>query len=303
MCIFYSNLLYSFAVFPAARSPGSRKKGSDECDSLSGGLSGAAGRTAFEAAAHEALDQWLDRVETQMSERGSCAPTLLEITAAMSQERSGLTAAFLEALVEAFAGERRHGHFLVPLPRRGGLPQVEPGLLRARPSRSRTVETLLGPVTLERSLFLLRWLSPRVLSAGRSSRSVGAAQAVGRAAGRGQAGAGDAPPARRRTVGRAHRRVDERLCDSRGAATDRVVGRAAGVSGRGRHPGSHCASRRRSQVAAHRGVGHRRGRRAQSSPDRQRHPSLDARRAGLGEGVGRGNTTKPRRLSLLPDRR
>ena len=42
MCIFYSNLLYSFAVFPAARSPGSRKKGSDECDSLSGGLSGAA---------------------------------------------------------------------------------------------------------------------------------------------------------------------------------------------------------------------------------------------------------------------
>ena len=42
MCIVYSNLLYSFAVFPAGRSPGSRKKGSDECDSLSGGLSGAA---------------------------------------------------------------------------------------------------------------------------------------------------------------------------------------------------------------------------------------------------------------------
>ena len=168
------------------------------------------------------------------------------------------------------------------------------GLLRARPSRSRTVETLLGPVTLERPYFYCVGCHHGFYPLDEAPGPVGAAHAVGRAAGRGQAGAGDAPPARRRTVGRAHRRVDERLCDSRGAATDRVVGRAAGVSGRGRHPGSHCASRRRSQVAAHRGVGHRRGRRAQSSPDRQRHPSRSARRAGLGEGVGRGNTTKPR---------
>ena len=99
----------------------------------------------FRSRAHEALDQWLDRVETQMSERGSCAPTLLEITASMSQERSGLTAALVEAFVE-----RRHGHFLAQ--EEAACPKCK-GLLRARPSRSRTVETLLGPVTLERPYF------------------------------------------------------------------------------------------------------------------------------------------------------
>ena len=99
----------------------------------------------FRSRAHEALDQWLDRVETQMSERGSCAPTLMEITAAMSQERSGLTAALVEAFVE-----RRHGHFLAQ--EEAACPKCK-GLLRARPSRSRTVETLLGPVTLERPYF------------------------------------------------------------------------------------------------------------------------------------------------------
>ena len=99
----------------------------------------------FRSRAHEALDQWLDRVETQMTERGSCAPTLMEITAAMSQERSGLTAALVEAFVE-----RRHGHFLAQ--EEAACPKCE-RLLRARPSRSRTVETLLGPVTLERPYF------------------------------------------------------------------------------------------------------------------------------------------------------
>ena len=80
-----------------------------------------------------------------MSARGSCPPTLLEITAAMSQERSGLTAALVEAFVE-----RRHGHFLAQ--EEAACPKCK-GLLRARPSRSRTVETLLGPVTLERPYF------------------------------------------------------------------------------------------------------------------------------------------------------
>ncbi len=42
MCIFYSNLFYSFAASPAARSPRLRKKGSNACDSLSGALSAAA---------------------------------------------------------------------------------------------------------------------------------------------------------------------------------------------------------------------------------------------------------------------
>ncbi len=80
-----------------------------------------------------------------MSARGSCAPTLMEITAAMSQERSGLPAALVEAFVE-----RRHGHFLAQ--EEAACPKCK-GLLRARPSRSRTQETLLGPVTLERPYF------------------------------------------------------------------------------------------------------------------------------------------------------
>ena len=42
MCIFYSNLFYSFAASPAARSPRLRKKGSNAYDSLSGALSAAA---------------------------------------------------------------------------------------------------------------------------------------------------------------------------------------------------------------------------------------------------------------------
>ena len=251
-------------------------------------------RDRFRSRAHEALDEWLDRVETQMTERGSCAPTLMETTAAMSQERSGLTAASVEAFIE-----RRHGPFLTQ--EEAACPKCE-RLLRARPSRSRTQETLLGPVTLERPYFYCVGCHHGFYPLDEAPGSVGAAQAVGRAAGRGQAGAGDAPPARRRTVGRAHRRVDERLCDSRGAATDRVVGRAAGVSGRGRHPGSHCASRRRSQVAAHRGVGHRRGRRAQSSPDRQRHPSRTQEEPGSATALA-GGIPRSQGLSLLPDRR
>ena len=99
----------------------------------------------FRSRAHEALDELLDRVETQMSEHGSTPPTLMEITEAVSQERSGLTAAVVEAFIE-----RRHGQFLAP--EEAACPKCE-RVLRARPSRSRTVETLLGPVPLERPYF------------------------------------------------------------------------------------------------------------------------------------------------------
>ena len=99
----------------------------------------------FRSRAHEALDRFLDRLETRMSERGSGPPTLMEITAAMSQERSGLTAALVEAFIE-----RRHGQFLVQ--EEAACPKCD-RILRGRPSRSRTVETLLGPVTLERPYF------------------------------------------------------------------------------------------------------------------------------------------------------
>ncbi len=69
----------------------------------------------------------------------------MEITDAVSQERAGLTAALVEAFVE-----RRHGPLLTQ--QEAACPKCE-RLLPARASRSRTVETLLGPVTLERPYF------------------------------------------------------------------------------------------------------------------------------------------------------
>ena len=80
-----------------------------------------------------------------MTEHGSTPPTLMEITEAVSQERSGLTAVLVEAFIE-----RRHGPLLAQ--EEAACPKCE-RVLSARPSRSRTVETLLGPVTLERPYF------------------------------------------------------------------------------------------------------------------------------------------------------
>ena len=145
----------------------------------------------FRSRAHEALDQWLDRVETQMSERGSCAPTLLEITASMSKSAPGSPRPWWKPSSNAATAISW---------------QEEAawckGLLRARPSRSRTVETLLGPVTLGVPISTalavttgsIRWTRPWAC---RGSARSGVA-------GRGQAGAGDAPPARRRCSHRRH---------------------------------------------------------------------------------------------------
>ena len=102
-------------------------------------------RERFRARAHAALDKLLDGLEAPMVDSGARAPTLMEITEAVSQQRAGLTAALVEAFVE-----RRYGSFLVQ--QEATCPACE-RTLWARPSRSRTVETLLGPVTLERPYF------------------------------------------------------------------------------------------------------------------------------------------------------
>ena len=99
----------------------------------------------FRRQAHEALDRCLDRCEARMTEPGSSAPTLMEITGALAEERAGLTSALVEAFVE-----RRHGPLLTQ--QEAPCPKCE-RRLRAQASRSRTVETLLGPVTLTRPYF------------------------------------------------------------------------------------------------------------------------------------------------------
>ena len=61
----------------------------------------------FRSRAHGALDALLDRLEAGMTQPGRGAPTLMEITDAVFQERAGLTAALVEAFVV-----RRHGPLL-----------------------------------------------------------------------------------------------------------------------------------------------------------------------------------------------
>ena len=66
-----------------------------------------------------------------MTEPGSSAPTLMEITEALSEERAGLTAALVEAFVE-----RRHG-LLLTQEEAGLSPAVSAGCPRARRARAR----------------------------------------------------------------------------------------------------------------------------------------------------------------------
>lgn len=102
-------------------------------------------RERLRTRAHEALDEMLNRLEAQVTQPGTSPPTLMDLAAAVFQERCGLTGALVEALVE-----HRHGQYLVQ--EEATCPQCE-RLLTAREPRSRTVETLVGPVTLKRPYF------------------------------------------------------------------------------------------------------------------------------------------------------
>ena len=248
----------------------------------------------FRSRAHAALDRFLDRLETPMSEPGSCAPTLMEITAAMSQERSGLTAALVEAFVE-----RRHGHFLAQ--EEAACPKCK-GLLRARAVSFAHGGTLLGAVTLERPYFYCvschHGFYPLDEALGLSGqRKQWDVQQAGV-----KLGLEMPHQLSLEAAGRTHRRVDERLCAPRLAAPDRVVAGAAGRSGGGRDPGSHRPSGRRAQVAAHRGVGRRCGRGAQSPGDGQRHPAGAQEEPGSAPALA-GRVSRSQGIPFLPGRR
>jgi Transposase len=94
---------------------------------------------------HERFDQWLDALETQWHEAPS---TLPEVTATVWALRQQLTGSLTETMVA-------HGHRDEHDRQQVTCPQCR-GVVRARARVCRTVETMLGPVQLERPYFYCR---------------------------------------------------------------------------------------------------------------------------------------------------
>jgi len=91
---------------------------------------------------HARFDQWLDRLEEQLPDPKT---SLAEVTEAVWQLRQGLTGGLSETIVEqAHIGERTRQYAYCPQCGRR---------LRARPLVPRTVETMVGPVQVERPYF------------------------------------------------------------------------------------------------------------------------------------------------------
>jgi hypothetical protein len=94
---------------------------------------------------HARFDQWLDTLETQWHEPPS---TLPEVTAMVWDLRQQLTGGITETIVaHIHRGEHDRTQAICP--------QCE-GVLRARERVCRTVETMVGPVQLQRPYFYCR---------------------------------------------------------------------------------------------------------------------------------------------------
>lgn len=102
-------------------------------------------QAGFRTQVHQAVDEMLDCLEVDMSDSGSPLPRLHELTEAVRQDRAGLSATIVKAYVE-----RVYGNYLRQ--DRADCPQCGRSL-KGRPGRRRTVETLVGSVTLERPYF------------------------------------------------------------------------------------------------------------------------------------------------------
>jgi hypothetical protein len=94
---------------------------------------------------HERFDQWLDTLEQQWHEPPT---TLTEVTATVWDLRQHLTGGITETIV-AHVHRGEHARTQVNCPRCAGR-------LRARERVCRTVETMVGPVQLERPYFYCR---------------------------------------------------------------------------------------------------------------------------------------------------
>jgi len=91
---------------------------------------------------HERFDSWLDEVEQRLQEK---TPTLEQVAQAVFAMRQELTGMITEALVEQAHGESLRQQTM-PCPHCGSI-------LHARGSVNRTVETMVGTVSLTRPYF------------------------------------------------------------------------------------------------------------------------------------------------------
>jgi hypothetical protein len=93
-------------------------------------------------ALHARFDQWLDRLEEQLPDPKT---SLAEVTEAVWKLRQALTGGLSETIIEqAHVGERTRQYASCSQCGRR---------LRARPLVPRTVETMVGPVQVERPYF------------------------------------------------------------------------------------------------------------------------------------------------------
>jgi len=99
-------------------------------------------RTEVRRQLHERFDQWLDQVEEQVTEE---SPTLEQVTQEIFATRQELTGMIAEMLVKQAYAEALEQQTM-PCPQCGRL-------LRARGSPNRTVETMVGMVSLARPYF------------------------------------------------------------------------------------------------------------------------------------------------------
>jgi hypothetical protein len=91
---------------------------------------------------HERFDQWLDKVEAQLP---ASAPTLAQVSETIWALRQQLTGGIAQTIIEQTHQEEQ---------RRKSLPCATCAhLLRARPVVSRTVETLIGEIEVQRPYF------------------------------------------------------------------------------------------------------------------------------------------------------
>lgn len=96
-------------------------------------------------ALHDRFDQWLDRLEEELPEAET---TLAQLSDLVWQLRQDLTGGLTETLLS-------HAHASEQSRKQAPCPQCD-RLLTARPAAARTVETLVGPVQLERPYFYCR---------------------------------------------------------------------------------------------------------------------------------------------------